>query len=520
MSASSPASSHLSPSARARQIDRYFLAAVLVNSGLLIVLERVFTPSGRFWLAALAATIIASVLYRWARDARWARALSTVMVVALVMCQMHAGEGRAEVVLSALMNLMVLPQSGQWRLVLASGLALCAGVAVGWGLTAPDSMRWALAAALLAQTVYLSWMTRRQQRLDNERFEVDFLIRAMGMDGPIRLNLDVLRADSGVGQRLKLVQQRMADVLREMGASIDGVRTASDDLREGSEELRQRTDSTATGLRDAAMCLEQINVIVQTSAEASQEARSLSAQATALANRGGEQVRAVVDTMHGINQSARKVTDIIGVIDGIAFQTNILALNAAVEAARAGEQGRGFAVVAAEVRQLALRSSEAAREIKSLIDTSVHTIEGGVQLVEQTGSTMEEIVASVRRVGEVFEQMSADSHEHAGGIGVVTQSVKELDEVTQQNILVAGRSAEIAMELMAHAERMSEVLAGFRLQATAPVTVEVASRRAPPVVMAVSAPPSVNKVPAMPAQARATTAAPSPAPQSAGVEFF
>jgi len=468
MSASSPASSHLSPSARARQIDRYFLASVLVNSGLLIVLERVFTPSGRFWLAALAATIIASVLYRWARDARWARALSTLMVVALVMCQMHAGEGCAEVALSALMNLMVLPQSGQWRLVLASGLALCAGVAVGWGLTAPDSMRWALAAALLAQTAYLSWMTHRQQRLDNERFEVDFLIRAMGMDGPIRLNLDVLRADSGVGQRLKLVQQRMADVLREMGASIDGVRTASDDLREGSEELRQRTDSTATGLRDAAMCLEQINVIVQTSAEASQEARSLSAQATALANRGGEQVRAVVDTMHGINQSARKVTDIIGVIDGIAFQTNILALNAAVEAARAGEQGRGFAVVASEVRALSQRTTAAAKDISTLIARSAERVTAGVQQAGATGSTMDSIEATIHRVTALVQDIAQASQAQSTGVLQMGGALSDIDNSTQHNAALVEEMAAAASSLHSQSQGLLRSASAFQTDAGTP----------------------------------------------------
>ncbi|NBD20408.1 hypothetical protein GTZ97_06945 [Aquabacterium fontiphilum] len=468
MSLSPSAPDTLPPSARARQIDRVLLAVVGVNALLLVGLERALSPGGLWWTAAVAAVGLSAVLYSQCREAAWARWLTTLMVVGLVVLQMRAAQGRPEVALSALVNLSLLPQCRQWRLVLTAGVVLLAAVSVEWAVQADDRMRWALLIALMGQTGYLTWVTHRQQRLDNERFEVDFLIRAMGMDGPIRLNLDVLRADSGVGRRLKLVQQRMADVLNEMGSSIHGVKEASDVLRAGSDELRQRTDSTAAGLRDAAMCLEQINLIVQTSAQASQEARSLAGQATELANRGGEQVREVVQTMHGINQSARQITDIISVIDGIAFQTNILALNAAVEAARAGDQGRGFAVVAAEVRQLALRSSEAAREIKSLITASVQTIEGGVNQVEQTGATMEHIVVAVRRVGEVFEQLSADSHEHAGGIGVVTQSVKELDAVTQQNICVAQRSTHIAAELQAHAERMAEVLSGFRLQATAP----------------------------------------------------
>jgi len=494
----------VSASARARMIDRFLLAAVLFNGVLVAVLERMLAPAGMLWVPALCAMALAGALFSLTREAAWSRWVQAALVVGLVVMQMHAAGGQPELGLSALVNLTLLSQCRQWRLVAVAGCALAGAMLLPGLLHTHVSMRAAMVLALVLQTAYLAWVTRQRNLLDEERFEVDFLIRAMGMDGPIRLNLDVLRADSGIGQRLKLVQHRMAEVLREMGGSIDGVRSASDVLREGSEELRHRTDSTAVGLRDAAMCLEQINLIVRTSAEASAEARVLSSQANTLASRGGEQVRDVVQTMHGISQSARQVTDIIGVIDGIAFQTNILALNAAVEAARAGEQGRGFAVVAAEVRQLALRSSEAAREIKSLIGASVQTIEHGVRLVEQTGGTMDEIVTAVRRVGEVFEQLSADSHEHAGGIGVVTQSVKELDDVTQQNTAVAERSTDIAAELLAHAERMADVLAGFRLDATGPAV------WLPKPVRAAAAP-------AERAAPRPRSVAP---PQAAGVEFF
>jgi methyl-accepting chemotaxis protein len=371
---------------------------------------------------------------------------------------------------------------------------------------------------------YTAWCTEQSEA---ERFEIDFLIRAMGSDGPIRLNLDVLRADTSVGQRLKHVQQRTASAIRQVHSLIEGVQSASDVLRQGSDELKGRTDSTAAGLRDAAMCLEQINVIVQTSAQASVEARTMAAHATELANNGGHQVRQVVSTMQAISQSSSKITDIISVIDGIAFQTNILALNAAVEAARAGEQGRGFAVVAAEVRSLALRSSEAAREIKSLIGASMQTIEAGVKQVNLTGSTMEDIVVAVRRVGEVFEQLSADSHEHAGGIDVVTQSVKELDQVTQQNIAVAERASGVATELTDHAEQMTEVLSAFKLGGIVPVESLAVTRaavapRAPRVAVAAAAPtPLITHLATPPVSRTPAPASSAAAPkEAAGIEFF
>jgi methyl-accepting chemotaxis protein len=252
---------------------------------------------------------------------------------------------------------------------------------------------------------------------------------------------------------------------------------------------------------------------VQSSAQASMEARTMAARATELANEGGHQVKLVVETMQDISQSSRKITDIITVIDGIAFQTNILALNAAVEAARAGEQGRGFAVVAAEVRSLALRSSEAAREIKSLIGASMQTIESGVSQVSLTGATMDDIVLAVRRVGEVFDQLSADSHEHAGGIDVVTQSVKELDHVTQQNIAVAERSSGIAFELADHAQQMTTVLSSFKLGAMSAVAKIKVPDAAP---MAPKAPVVGAAKPVAPRKAPGA----APAQEPAGVEFF
>jgi hypothetical protein len=529
-----------------RQTDGVMLMAVLMGAAAVMCVGYLDASLTRAAGLAGPCVLVAALAYVWQRASAWSRVALTVSACGIAGAMVVLAGARAEAYLGMFLLGSLLPQYRSWRLVVMA-FALLAGVHLIWGAAMPGHPDTSLLLCALAlQYTYQAYIAWCIECSESERFEIDFLIRAMGFDGPIRLNLDVLRADSALGQRLKHVQQRMATAIRQVQSSIVGVQGASEVLREGSAELSGRTNSTASGLRDAAMCLEQINVIVQSSAKASLEARTMAAQATELANSGGAQVRQVVASMHDISQASRKITDIIAVIDGIAFQTNILALNAAVEAARAGEQGRGFAVVAAEVRSLALRASESAREIKSLIGASMQAIEAGADQVHRTGATMDDIVLAVRRVGEVFEQLSADSHEHAGGIDVVTQSVKELDHVTQQNIAVAEASSGIAAELMRHAEQMTEVLSAFKLGdvAPAPPTPEVAPTTAPeraPAPAATHATPASNAAPSpatvrgastpprqaaavatTPSRAAGASAASSPheAAESAGVEFF
>jgi methyl-accepting chemotaxis protein len=213
--------------------------------------------------------------------------------------------------------------------------------------------------------------------------------------------------------------------------------------------------------------MEQLTGTVKQSADSARQANQLAASAAEVAARGGVAVSQVVTTMDEINASSRKIVDIIGVIDGIAFQTNILALNAAVEAARAGEQGRGFAVVASEVRSLAGRSADAAKEIKSLIGASVEKVEGGSKLVADAGKTMHEIVGSVKRVSDIIGEITAASAEQSQGIGEVNGSVAQLDQMTQQNAALVEESAAAAESLRDQATKLAEVVATFRLERTA-----------------------------------------------------
>ena len=264
---------------------------------------------------------------------------------------------------------------------------------------------------------------------------------------------------------LAAMQAELARLVGDIRASADNIRVASTEVASGNADLSGRTEQAASSLQQTASSMEQVTGTVQQTSDAARQASQLAASAASVAQRGGTVVSQVVATMDEINASSKKIADIIGVIDGIAFQTNILALNAAVEAARAGEQGRGFAVVAGEVRSLAQRSAEAAREIKALIGSSVDRVEAGSKLVGDAGSTMGEIVASVQRVTDIIGEIAAAAAEQTGGIGQINSAVGALDRMTQQNAALVEQSAAAAESLKDQAARLNEVVGTFRLAA-------------------------------------------------------
>jgi methyl-accepting chemotaxis protein len=272
--------------------------------------------------------------------------------------------------------------------------------------------------------------------------------------------------DDELGRLLQAVaamQDRLRALVGEIRHTAESIQLASSEVASGNADLSQRTELTASNLQQAASSMEQLTGTVRNSADSARQANQLAAGATQVATRGGAVVAEVVSTMDQINGASRKIADIIGVIDGIAFQTNILALNAAVEAARAGEQGRGFAVVAGEVRSLAQRSAEAAREIKALIGGSVERVEAGTRLVSQAGQTMGEIVSSVQRVSDIIGEISSAAGEQSSGIGQVNDSVVQLDQMTQQNAALVEQSAAAAESLKEQAARLAQVVGAFRL---------------------------------------------------------
>jgi methyl-accepting chemotaxis protein len=272
-------------------------------------------------------------------------------------------------------------------------------------------------------------------------------------------------AEQSIMAALASMQNNLSGVVAHVRQNCESVATASAEISQGNHDLSSRTENQASALQQTAASMEELSSTVRQNADNASQANQLAMSASTVAIQGGEVVAQVVDTMKGINEASRKISDIISVIDGIAFQTNILALNAAVEAARAGEQGRGFAVVASEVRALAGRSAEAAREIKTLINSSVDRVELGTTLVDQAGSTMQEVVSSIRRVTDIMGEISAASKEQSQGVSQVGEAVTQMDQVTQQNAALVEEMAAAASSLKSQAEDLVQTVAVFKLGA-------------------------------------------------------
>ena len=264
---------------------------------------------------------------------------------------------------------------------------------------------------------------------------------------------------------IRAMRDNLGAMVGQVRAGTDAIATGSREIASGNLDLSSRTEEQASALGQTASSMAELTLTVKQNADNARQANSLAASASEMALKGGSVVGEVVTTMSSINDSSRKIVDIIGVIDGIAFQTNILALNAAVEAARAGEQGRGFAVVAAEVRNLAQRSAAAAKEIKLLIGDSVEKVNQGSRLVDQAGGTMEEIVASVRRVTDIISEISAASSEQTGGIDQINVAISEMDQVTQQNAALVEEAAAAAEAMQDQASRLAQLVSIFQLSA-------------------------------------------------------
>ena len=262
---------------------------------------------------------------------------------------------------------------------------------------------------------------------------------------------------------LGAMQASLVNIVQQVRSASESIAGGVTEISTGNTDLSQRTEEQASALQQTAATMDQFGATVRNNAENAQLANQLAASASHVASRGGQVVSQVVETMQGIHDSSRKISDIIGVIDGIAFQTNILALNAAVEAARAGEQGRGFAVVAGEVRTLAQRSASAAKEIKTLIGNSADQVAQGAHLVEQAGSTMTEVVQAIQRVSDIVGEISSASAEQSSGMGQISQAVNQLDQTTQQNAALVEQSAAAALGLKRQADELQTAVSVFQL---------------------------------------------------------
>ncbi|MGE8640372.1 MAG: methyl-accepting chemotaxis protein [Achromobacter sp.] len=323
-----------------------------------------------------------------------------------------------------------------------------------------------------------------------------------------------VRSTNEIGQlfgAIKRMQESLTRTVAMVRRGVDEINVGSREISAGNTDLSSRTEQQAASLEETAASMEQLASTVKQNADNARQANQLAASASDVAERGGSAVAEVVNTMQGISASSRKISEIVSVIDGIAFQTNILALNAAVEAARAGEQGKGFAVVAGEVRSLAQRSAQAAKEIKGLIEDSVTKVGAGSQQVERAGATMQEIVASVKRVTDIMGEISAASEEQSSGIDQVNRAVSQMDEVTQQNAALVEEAAAAAGSLQEQAQRLAEAVSVFKINAGEVIEVP-AHRLAPqpdaPRMPAPRAPARASR-PAAPAARLAKPAAPA-----------
>ncbi|MGK5029992.1 methyl-accepting chemotaxis protein [Janthinobacterium sp. MDT1-19] len=320
------------------------------------------------------------------------------------------------------------------------------------------------AVAILLGIACAYWITRSITRPITRAVEVAEAVSAGDLTSHI-----VVESRDETGQlmhALKNMNDKLVSIVGQVRAGTESISTASSEIAAGNLDLSSRTEEQASSLEETASSMEELTSTVKLNAENARSANQLAIDASQIASKGGVVVSEVVSTMGSINDSSRKIVDIISVIDAIAFQTNILALNAAVEAARAGEQGRGFAVVASEVRNLAQRSSAAAKEIKGLIDDSVQKVEAGSQLVDKAGRTMDEIVQSISHVTQIMNQITDASDEQRAGIEQVNQAIGQMDQVTQQNAALVEEAAAAAESMQEQAAKLADVVGVFKLDAT------------------------------------------------------
>ncbi|MDP1655281.1 MAG: methyl-accepting chemotaxis protein [Hylemonella sp.] len=453
--------------------DKAILVAIGLGAVAAVVLGFQFVDSGLALTATAVLVALAAFAYAALRGSLASRLILTFVLTSLVELHIQLARGMLEFHFGVFVSLALLLVYLDWRPIVFGAVLFAVHhiafdrlQAAGYGfycLTQPDFAIIVLHAVyVVIQTALEVVLAVFMGRTAREGVELGELVAGVDRPDGISLNVVQIEVNTPAALSLKAALARMDSAVSAVRASTNNIETACSEIATGNQDLSQRTEQTASNLQRTASSMEELTSNVRQSAEAARQANQLAATAAEVAARGGEVVGQVVTTMDEINHSSKKISDIIGVIDGIAFQTNILALNAAVEAARAGEQGRGFAVVASEVRSLAGRSAEAAKEIKGLISASVEKVASGSRLVQDAGSTMNEIVGSVRRVSDIIGEITAASSEQSSGIGEVNSAINVLDQMTQQNAALVEQSAAAAESLKDQAQRLVGAVEVFR----------------------------------------------------------
>ena len=463
-----------------QQADRLMLcilwglfAICLGLSGLHDTLKWVF-------IVGLPAALIPSALILTAGGQRLTRHVVAAALMVFAGLQIHQAGGMTELHFGIFVMLAFLLCYRDWSVIVTAAAVIAVhhlsfNYLQAWGygvlcLTTPGlGIVLIHAGFVVAETAVLSYLAILLHADARQAAELKVNVAALtsGEAGTIDLTQHDRNTTSESGLALDAAVGILSQAMTRVRDGIDTVVTASGQIAAGNMELSSRTEQQAASLEETASSMEEITATVKQNADNARQANQLAVSASDVAVKGGAVVAKVVDTMASINQSAKKIVDIIGVIDGIAFQTNILALNAAVEAARAGEQGRGFAVVASEVRNLAQRSAAAAKEIKFLISDSVEKVDAGSKLVGEAGTTMAEIVDSIRSVTDIMAEITAASQEQSTGIEQINQAIGQMDQVTQQNAALVEEAAAAAGSLQDEAVNLTRVLSAFRLEAVA-----------------------------------------------------
>ena len=453
--------------------DKVLWVAIGLSALASLVLGQQFVDSGWAMGTTLVLLLVAGMGYAVSRGSLVSRYVLTFVLVSFIALHIQLAHGMIELHFGVFVVLAFLLVYLDWKVIIF-GAALFAVhhvvfdrlQAAGYGLyctSAPDFMRILLHALyVVVQSGVEIVLAVQMSHAAKEGEELALLVSSVNRGDGISLNVAGVDAVSRGGTALKSTLGRMELAVSSVRASASGIEIAAAEIASGNQDLSDRTERTASNLQRTASSMAALTGTVHQSAESARQANQLAMSASTVAIQGGEVVSQVVETMQGINDASRKIADIIGVIDGIAFQTNILALNAAVEAARAGEQGRGFAVVATEVRSLAGRSADAAKQIKTLINTSVERVEQGTALVDKAGETMTEVVSSIRRVTDIMGEISAASSEQAAGVAEVGEAVTQMDQATQQNAALVEQMAAAASSLKGQAQELVQTVAVFK----------------------------------------------------------